>query len=863
MKSLFSYISRIIVVFLFLSFSYSYSQIVTSTDAFGFSGGSQSWTVPTCVTSVDITVGGGQGGGATGGNGSAITLTLTVTPGQVFNFIVGSAGTIPTAGWPGGGNGLAGVGGTGSGGGGGTTTLSMGGAPFIVAAGGGGAGGGDPAPAPGGGGGCPAGIDGAGSIYTGTGGVGATIGAGGAGGPPWGGGAWGTAGSIGQGGNGAFFASASGGGGGGGVFGGGGGGSDFCCAGANGGGAGGGGSSLIPAGGGCVPGGNAGNGIVSFTYVGGINPVATNTGPYCGGDLIQLNSGGGTDYAWTGPGGFTSNLQNPTISAATVADSGTYWVIVTDSTCPGVDSAFTVVAVEPMPTLDLTADQTICDGSNTVAINFTGIVPGTNYNWTNDNTGSGLAGAGLGDIPSFTGTATVTNEISTIIVIPSLAGCTGIRDTFAITVLLDPSITVSADTTICQNGTAFLNALGAGGGGGPYIYHWSHTADTQATQIENPTVSGVYTVYVESINGCESDPVDITVTMNPPLTGTITPWDTVCPTYDTDITANVMGGIGAPYTFTWSNGEFQTGPLNSHTFNVAPAATTTYTVTITDECETTPLVLTTDVRVSPLPVPAYTVLDPEQCEPAIFHIVNSTDPTLSQYNYWLFDGDQQFINQDTIVTEEMYAGLYDLQMIITSFEGCVDSLTFIDAIDVKSKPVADFKHSPNPVLMFNTDVLFTNYSWQGYSYQWSFEDGYPSTSTQEDVQVQFPDGQTGAYDIQLITTSELGCVDTMQYELVVFPEVLIYAPNTFTPDGDEFNQGWQVFMEGIDVYDFELLIFNRWGQTIWESNDILVPWDGTFNGKIVQEGTYQWIIRATDILNDNKYVYNGHVNLIK
>ncbi|MFT6503853.1 MAG: gliding motility-associated-like protein [Crocinitomicaceae bacterium] len=429
--------------------------------------------------------------------------------------------------------------------------------------------------------------------------------------------------------------------------------------------------------------------------------------------------------------------------------------------------------------------------------------------------------------------------------------------------VIDPPAVIASinnDSTICQNGTGFLNADATGGTS--YLYHWDHTADLNDIQLVNPINSGTYTVYVENQNGCVSTPVSIDITVLPPLTGSITGWDTVCPTYSTDITADVMGGLGQPYDFVWSSGPTQNGP-DFHTITVEPGVTTTYTVTITDQCESTPLVMTTNIRVAPLPVPAYTVLDPEQCEPAVFHIVNSTDPTMSQYNYWLVDGSDQYMNQDTIETSELYAGLYDIQMIITSFEGCVDSLTFDDALEVKPKPVADFRHSPNPVLMFNTDVLFTNYSWNGYTYQWSFEDGYPSTSTQTNVQVQFPDGQTGAYDIQLITTSELGCVDTMQYELVVFPEVLIYAPNTFTPDGDEFNQGWQVFMEGIDVYDFELLIFNRWGQTIWESNDISVPWDGTFNGKIVQEGTYQWVIRATDMLNDNKYVYNGHVNLIK
>jgi gliding motility-associated-like protein len=165
--------------------------------------------------------------------------------------------------------------------------------------------------------------------------------------------------------------------------------------------------------------------------------------------------------------------------------------------------------------------------------------------------------------------------------------------------------------------------------------------------------------------------------------------------------------------------------------------------------------------------------------------------------------------------------------------------------------------------MFNTTVNFQNTSFNGYTYQWFFEDGYPSQSTQEDVDVSFPDGVTGTYDITLITTSQLGCSDTMDYELIVFPEVLIYAPNTFTPDGDEFNQDWLIHMEGVDLYDFELLIFNRWGEVVWESHDITVPWDGMYNGKPLKQGMYNWVVRTKDILNDGKYTYTGHVTILR
>lgn len=429
--------------------------------------------------------------------------------------------------------------------------------------------------------------------------------------------------------------------------------------------------------------------------------------------------------------------------------------------------------------------------------------------------------------------------------------------------VVDPApvvVSVSNDTLICQNGSAYLSASATGGVA--YLFHWDQTIDTGANQTENPLAATTYTVYAENENGCVSTPLSIDVTVRPPLTGTITEWDTVCPTYSTDISATVVGGLGAPYNFVWSTGDVYNG-VGNHTITVDPLVTTTYTVTITDGCESTPLVMTTNVRVAPVPVPQYTVLDPDQCEPAVFTIVNSTDPTMSQYNYWLIDGEQQYINQDTIVTDTLMAGLYDIQMIITSFEGCVDSLTFIDALSVRPKPVADFNHSPNPVTMFNTTVNFQNTSFNGYTYQWFFENGYPATSTQEDVDVNFPDGVTGTYDITLITTSELGCVDTMDYELIVFPEVIIYAPNTFTPDGDEFNQDWLIHMEGIDVYDFELLIFNRWGEIVWESHDITVPWDGIYKGEPLMQGMYNWVVRTKDILNDNKYTYTGHVTIIR
>lgn len=428
--------------------------------------------------------------------------------------------------------------------------------------------------------------------------------------------------------------------------------------------------------------------------------------------------------------------------------------------------------------------------------------------------------------------------------------------------LTDPpvvTISVSNDTLICQNGTASLVASATGGTS--YDFHWDHTADLLPNQDVSPLANSTYTVYAENQNGCISPNESIIVSVRDAISGTITPDVTICPGYPTTLTATASGGIGVPYTFVWNTSESGTGA--SHSISAVPPVTSQYTVTITDECESTPLVLTTNVIVAPLPIPAISVDLDNECEPATFVLVNETDPTMSSLVYWELSDGQIYLNQDTIVTDEMWSGLYDVQLVVTSPQGCVDSTTFYNYLTVHPKPFADFRHSPNPVMMFNTLVQLTNYSQNADSYQWYIESGNPSYSELKHLKTTFPDGETGQYQVMLIATSEFGCVDTAYQTVIVLPEVLLYAPNTFTPDGDEFNQSWGIYIEGIDIYDFELLIFNRWGQIIWESHDPSAKWDGTYNGNIVQQGTYTWTIRTRDMINDGKYEFNGFINVIK
>jgi gliding motility-associated-like protein len=428
--------------------------------------------------------------------------------------------------------------------------------------------------------------------------------------------------------------------------------------------------------------------------------------------------------------------------------------------------------------------------------------------------------------------------------------------------VVDPAlvtIAVSNDTLICENGTATMTASATGGTS--YSFVWDHTTNTNATQQVSPLINTTYTVYAQNQNGCESVPATIDVSVRPPISGTITPDVTICPGYPTTLNATASGGIGSPFTFAWSSG--QTGQGNAHSISANPSVTSLFTVTIEDNCESTPLVLTTNVILAPLPVPLIAANPTDLCEPAVFTVNNVTDPQMVGSVYWAVSNGETFGDVSSITPSPLMAGLYDIQLVVTTPFGCVDSTTFNNFLTSHPKPIADFGYSPNPVYMFNTQVQLTNYSVNGDSYEWYIQGGNPSYSQLKHVQTMFPDGITGQYDVMLITTSDYGCVDTSEQVVIVLPEVLIYAPNTFTPDGDEHNQAWGIYIEGVDVYDFQLLIYNRWGELIWESNDPFIKWDGTYNGSIVPQGTYTWKVSARDLMNDNKHEFKGHINLLR
>jgi len=273
---------------------------------------------------------------------------------------------------------------------------------------------------------------------------------------------------------------------------------------------------------------------VTVSIVVTVNPnptvIAANDGPLCVGSELNLTAtpSGGTGpytYTWTGPNGFTSTLQNPTVAVVAVADAGEYTVIVTDASsisCTGTGA--TTVVINPNPTVTAANDGPLCVGSelNLTATPSGGTGPYT-YSWTGPN---GFTSTLQNPTVAIVAVADA-GEYTVIVTDASSTACTGTNVT---TVVVNPNPTVIAANNgpLCVGSELNLTATPSGGTG-PYTYSWTGPNGFTST-LQNPIVASVviadageYTVIVTDDSATSCTGTDATtLVVNPnPTTSTI------------------------------------------------------------------------------------------------------------------------------------------------------------------------------------------------------------------------------------------------------------------------------------------------------------------------------------------------------
>ncbi|WP_343631556.1 gliding motility-associated C-terminal domain-containing protein [Fluviicola sp.] len=558
-------------------------------------------------------------------------------------------------------------------------------------------------------------------------------------------------------------------------------------------------------------------------------------------------------YQWNDPAAQTTKV-------ATGLLPGTYVCNVTLSN--GCTGTVTVTVNANPVSYSATSTLVSCPGGadGTATANMAPVVGTLSYAWNDPASQTSQTATGL-------------SAGSYSCVITSNIGCTG---TVNVTVTEIPGMTSTFTQNIpvsCNSGNDGVLTVAVAQGTPPYSYSWDHSASTSSTA--NDLYVGISTVTITDSHGCIITASD-SLAQPPALQVTyVTPDQIICPEDSTTITVAGTGGNGPlnnNYTFTWKENGTVIGTGASITVN--PDATgTVYCVELTEACGS-PSADSCMTITFPTPINAlYRANKPYSCLPGdlVFYLDTANmvdfdyDDPIDSVMVTFGNGDEGVVyGNDSIHYVYTAAGIYTIDVVVVSELGCVTTGTYPGIANIIANPVADFTMSANPTTIFETVVKMQDKSSPNVvNWTWSSPGSDPNNSTYQNPTFHFPEGVVATYPIQLIVETPEGCIDTVERVLTVNSDVIFYAPNAFTPDGDEFNQTWKFFVSGIDEYNFELLIFDRWGEIIWETHDVNSTWDGTYNGVKVREGAYTWIARVKELYTDAKRTFNGSITIIK
>lgn len=562
--------------------------------------------------------------------------------------------------------------------------------------------------------------------------------------------------------------------------------------------------------------------------------IVTNLMPSCYGyanGMAEVTATSGTS-----PFSYTWNTVPPQIGpSATGLSAGTYMVAITDAdNC--TDSVMVVITQPDSITPAVVAQSDVtCNGSNdgvaTVTANGGSSPYDVSWNTSPPQTGTSVTGIGAG-----TFVATITD----------MNGCTA---SISVSVTEPSPLLVNAfgSDTICS-GVPTLVYGTATGGTGAYTYYWNGVPASDSLTVSPPTNTW-YTFSATDSMGCVSnlDSVLLVVNNINNVALNIDGGAPICFGDNTTVWASMSGGMGT-YSVNWNCGCVGFGP-----HSVSPPSTTYLVVTITDECANT---LSDSVLVEVHELPEIT-LDPiaaTDCGSVDVTISNSvTNPAGSSY-YWDF-GNGEYSTDEVGSVNYSASGNYPISFTVVSAFGCVNTGYSFAMITVQPKANANFTGQLK-VSIFNPTVHFNNTSTDATIYHWNFGDGATSSLENPSHTFEF----TGQYPVQLIANNVYGCVDTIVKMLEVMPEFTLYIPNAFTPNGDGYNEIF--YAVGEEIAEFEMLIFDRWGEAIFESSSIDSGWDGNYRGVPVESEVYVYKVKVKDSLGEWHDIA-GHITLVR
>jgi gliding motility-associated-like protein len=649
----------------------------------------------------------------------------------------------------------------------------------------------------------------------------------------------------------------------------------------------------------------------------GLNPA----GPVCTGQNVTATlsapASGTATYTWNfnGANVVSGTTGGPYSINWSSAGTQTVSLIVNDNGCADTTANTIVVSSSLSPAFTLSTTST-CSGQN-VTVTLSGTASGTaSYNW-NFNGANITSGSGAGPYSINWTTGGTPNVDLTV----TDGGCTGSASQ-SVTVNPSPQAITGTNNIICSGGALALGSPPAAGS----TYHWSPGAYFNDSTFSNPlfhfsntttgAVTQTVTLTVDSA-GCSTTALQ-SITVNPPAATTITP---AGPTSFCNGGSVILQDLDPTHrTYLWSTGE------TTSSITVSTANTYSLTATDGNGCEfvSTPSVKVTVYQNPTVAIasggqvnescygmhdgqltvtatggsPLYqyswgtnpsqtgpvagglapgsydvTVIDSHGCrDTATYHILAANyigfkiDSLHDVSCYQGSDGAVFLSPIGTPVagsllwsngrTDTALTGLKGdtLSVTFTDASGCIadTTITIAEPPKIKITPTGDLHIAYGESTRLDVSITPTS----SYFYTWS--PGTSLTCTDCAAPTASPI-YTTAYTLSVVDVA--GCQATDTITVFVDPAKSFYIPNVFTPNNDGKNDLFMVYTSG-SVKFFELTVFNRWGEKVYDSNDIFRGWDGTYKGIQVNPGSYVYQATIT-FLDGETFHNNGSVTVLR
>ena len=512
---------------------------------------------------------------------------------------------------------------------------------------------------------------------------------------------------------------------------------------------------------------------------------------------------------------------------------GTYTVTVTDLLgCTDTTSVVVSQIAELIETNTIIPASCFGDDDAMITLNVLGGTTPYTYIWNDGSTNSSLASIVAGNY---------------YVTIKDANGCT-ITDNMNIIQPENITVSLPNDFKVCKYMDYNLQAL-VTGGSQPYTYSWN-SGSVNSNIDYNINQETIYSITVIDSHNCKaSNKVAISVYDDIVFTATADD-DTVCIGDPIILTGNISGGK-PPYSI------FFEGASVTLPYAVYPNAQTYYSLDVVDVCnyKTSQILDLYTFPVSPLSFSADTL---SGCPPlkVSFNIGSEVEGGI--YNWTFGDGG---VGDNITNTSHTYknSGLYDVSLELMDRYGCKNEQTIEKLIYIFPTPEALFEPSVEVVSFINPVISFNNYSNRNDINHWDLGDGTLSSI----VEPTHTYHEIGFYNITLSVMNNLGCVDTVKSLVEVKDEFTLYVPTAFTPDGDGINDYFFAKAHGVDTNNFHMMIYDRWGEVIWETNNIYAKWDGKAKAnKIVQNDTYTWLIICNDFTGV-EHTKTGNVTIFR